>query len=83
MDTAPTPGEAAQAEAAKQLVALAFAIAGVCIMLAVERKMRQPDWWRTRKMASARREERLYATAAAWAWRRAETARKSYERETA
>lgn len=67
-------------EAAIQLIGLAaLIVAGVIVSW--QRKMSEPDHWRSQRMRWAKRLERNYASVAAWAWAKAERARVAYERE--
>ncbi|HWM96720.1 MAG TPA: hypothetical protein VNO54_06650 [Streptosporangiaceae bacterium] len=79
-ETAPTPGETAQNEAARQAVILLFGIASVLLMVAAQRAAHDPQGL---KMAVTKGAERLLARLAGQAWRAAERARVAYERESA
>lgn len=70
-------------EAARQAVALAFALAVLPLAVWVERKLSGPDAERQAKMAAAKGMERAAARVAARAWALAERARLAYERERA
>lgn len=72
-----------QAEAARQAVILAFSIVGVLIMVWAQRASSDPDFHRAARMRAAKAGERAAARLAARAWRLAERARRSYERDTA
>lgn len=77
------PIESAQAEAARQAVVLVFSVAGVLLAVAAQRASSDPDFYRSQRMAFAKRAERALATLAARSWRAAEKARLAYEEETA
>jgi hypothetical protein len=66
-----------------QLITLASGIAGVIIMIELQRRAAGPDAWRSARMRAAKRMERGWARLAAWSWRRAERDRLAYERERA
>lgn len=72
--------ERAKQELAVQLIGLAaLVVAGVIVSW--QRKMSEPDHWRSQRMRWAKATERGAARLAAWAWRHAERARVAYERE--
>jgi hypothetical protein len=79
----PSPGETAQAEAARQAVILVAGIISVLLMVAAQRAAGDPDFYRSARMAVAKRAERVLAVLAGRAWRAAERARVAYEREAA
>jgi hypothetical protein len=76
-------GSAARAEAARQLVELAATLAAVPLIIWLQRKMGDPDAFRTLRMRLARSAERLCATGAKRLWEAAERARLAYEEERA
>jgi len=88
--TAPTPAQVAQTEAAKQAVAFVFGLLTLVVMVKLQKKMiasqreaTAPDAERTERMVWAKRSERAWAWLAGVAWRKAESARLSYERDRA
>jgi hypothetical protein len=78
-----SPAVTAKAEAARQLVILAFGIAGVLIMVWAQRASSDPDFYRAARMRAAKVSERLAARVAARSWGLAERARRSYESDAA
>jgi hypothetical protein len=76
-------GESARRTAAEQAIILAFSVAGLAIMLWIQRAGSDPDFARTMRMRSAKHAEKYYARVAAEAWKRAEAARLLYESERA
>jgi hypothetical protein len=82
-DTTPTPGDAARAETARQVVVLLFGAASLVMYVWVQRWAADPDQARTWRMRAAKTSERGWARVAGWSWRRAEQARLTYERESA
>lgn len=79
----PGAAEAAQSEAARQLVVLAFSVISVLLAVAAQRAAADPDFYRTIRMRVSKGAERFLAMTAARAWRAAERARRVYERESA
>ena len=72
--------ERAKQELAVQLIGLAaLVVAGVIVSW--QRKMSEPDHWRSQRMRWAKRAERALAGGAGWMWRHAELMRVAYERE--
>lgn len=74
---------AARAEAARQLAGLAVTLATVPLVIWLQRKLAEPDAFRTLRMRLARHAERLCATGAKRLWEAAERARLAYEEERA
>lgn len=72
---------AAREEAARQAVYVAAMALAVPLLIWLERRAKDPDAWRTSKMAAAKRTERYAASGAAALWRVAEGARQMYESE--
>ena len=72
--------EAAEREAAIQAIRIAALVISVLIV-ASQRHLTEPDFWRGLRMSAAKRAERFWATLAAGAWRRAERHRLAYEAE--
>lgn len=79
----PTSADAAQSEAARQAVILAFSIVSVLLMVAAQRAAADPDFYRAWRMRASKGAERMLAMTAARAWAAAERARLAYERESA
>lgn len=79
----PTAADAAQSEAARQAVVLAFSIVSVLVAVAAQRAAADPDFYRTIRMRVTKGAERFLAMAAGRAWLAAERARVAYERESA
>jgi hypothetical protein len=77
------PADIAANEAARQAVILVFSIAGILVMVAAQRAAADPDFYRGLRMRAAKTAERVSARLAAWAWRRAERARRAYEGDAA
>lgn len=80
-DETASPVEAAQSEAARQAVILAFSVAGVLLAVAAQRAAGDPDFYRTMRMRISKKLERSMALLARWAWHEAEQARLSYEED--
>lgn len=78
-----TPADAAQTEAARQAVILAFGVVGVLVMVWAQRSAGDPDFYRGQRMRAAKASERALARMAAWCWKRAERARLSYDKDAA
>lgn len=76
-----TPGQAAAAESARQAVALVFMLASVPLFVWVQRKLGDPDIWRTERMRAARAAGIRFDRAAAWCLRQADRCNAAYERE--
>lgn len=77
-----TPGHVRtpKQELTVQLIGLAaLVVAGVIVSW--QRKLSEPDHWRSQRMRWAKTTERMLARSAGWAWRHAERARVAYERE--
>ena len=70
----------ARQELIVQLIGLAALAAGV-VIASWQRKISEPDHWRSQRMRWAKGAERAFARGAGWMWRHAERARVAYERE--
>ena len=66
-----TPRAAAETEAARQAVMLAFGLAGAFIIMCLQRKMMREfmPGHQDQRMAEARTRERRWGTTAVWLWR--------------
>jgi hypothetical protein len=70
-------------EAGRQILVLAFTVAGILAAAWAERRASQADGFRSERMRAYRAAERASARAAGMLWRAAERARRAYERESA
>jgi hypothetical protein len=82
------PDEAASSsvvkdETARQAVILAFGVASVLVYVWAQRWAADPDLARSGRMRATKQAERAWARLAAWAWHRAEQARRAYEKDSA
>jgi hypothetical protein len=82
-EQADSPAVTAKAEAARQVVILAFGVVSVLIMVWAQRASSDPDFYRAARMRAAKAGERLAARVAARSWGLAERARRSYEADAA
>jgi hypothetical protein len=70
-------------ETARQAIILIFGVASVLVYVWAQRWAADPDLARSGRMHASKRIERAYARLAAWAWHRAEAARRAYEKDRA
>jgi hypothetical protein len=70
-------------ETARQAVILAFGVASVLVYVWAQRWAADPDLARSGRMRATKQAERVWARLAGWAWRRAEAARRAYEKDGA